>query len=75
MCAMRRALPTDSHADPTCREQLSCPVQRGGEFDFTDRPVMGLIWAISANLAELLGPMLWAALIVLYGSLISRLVR
>jgi hypothetical protein len=75
MHAMRRALPTGFHADPACREQSSFSVQRGGEFDFTNRPVVGLIWAISVNLEKMLGPMLWAALIVLYCSLISRLMH
>jgi hypothetical protein len=34
--------------------------------DFTDRPEIALLYAITGGLMELLGPAFWAALIVLW---------
>jgi hypothetical protein len=34
--------------------------------DFTDQPKIALLYAITGSLMELLGPVFWAALIVLW---------
>jgi len=33
--------------------------------DFTDQPGIALLYAVTGSLMELVGPMLWAALVVL----------
>jgi hypothetical protein len=38
---------------------------RIGEYDFADRPVVARLNAIAGAMMELLGPMFWAALVVL----------
>jgi hypothetical protein len=42
------------------------PTSRAREVDFSDRPVIALLYTISGVLLESLGPMFWAALIVLF---------
>ena len=38
---------------------------RVSEFDFADRPGMAALYAVTGGLMELLGPVFWAALVVL----------
>ena len=38
---------------------------RAWNSDFTDEPEIALLYAVTGSLMELLGPMFWAALIVL----------
>ena len=47
-------------------QSLPFPTSRVREVDFSDRPVIALLYAVSGVLMEVLGPMFWAALIVLF---------
>jgi hypothetical protein len=42
-------------------EQLSARVQRAGDIDFTDQPVIAAIQAVTGLLKEVFGSMCWAA--------------
>ena len=42
------------------------PFSRVREVDFSDQPVIAGLYAVSGVLMEILGPMFWAALIVLF---------
>jgi hypothetical protein len=46
----------------------SFPLPTGSvrEVDFAEQPVIALLYEISAVLMEMLGPLFWAALIVLF---------
>jgi hypothetical protein len=47
-------------------ERQSIPILPPVDLDFTDRPGIAALYAISGVLLDLLGPMFWAALIVLF---------
>ena len=47
-------------------ERRSVPVLPPAYLDFIDRPGIGTLYAISGVLLDLIGPMFWAALIVLF---------
>lgn len=51
---------------PIESESFPSPTSRVCEVDFSDQPVIALIYEISGVLMEILGPMFWAALIVLF---------
>ena len=42
------------------------PFNRMREVDFSDQPVIALLYAVSGMLMEILGLVFWAALIVLF---------
>jgi hypothetical protein len=46
-------------------ERLSIQALSAADLAFLDRPAIATLYAISGVLLDLLGPMLWAALIVL----------
>jgi len=47
-------------------ERLSIPDRSPHGPDFTDQPTVAALYSISGVLMDLLGPMFWAALIVLF---------
>jgi hypothetical protein len=50
---------------PEC-EGSAASVEQPHEIDFTGRPVLGALYRICAELMMLIGPLLWATLIVLF---------
>jgi hypothetical protein len=51
---------------PIDPESFPLPTSGVREVDLSDQPVIALLYAISAVLMEILGPMFWAALILLF---------
>jgi hypothetical protein len=47
-------------------EGLAASVEQPREIDFTGRPALAGLYRICAELMMLIGPMLWATLIVLF---------
>lgn len=47
-------------------ERLSIPVLSPADLSFLNAPAIAAVYAISGAVLDLLGPMLWAALIVLF---------
>jgi hypothetical protein len=47
-------------------ESLPFSTSRIRQVDFSDRPAIALLYAASGGLMEILGPVFWAALIVLF---------
>ena len=47
-------------------EELTHTAEQARNIDLTDRPAMAVLYQICAGLMMLVGPMLWAALIVLF---------
>jgi len=47
-------------------EKLVAPVEQPHEIDFRGRPSLAVLYHICGELMILIGPMLWAALIVLF---------
>jgi hypothetical protein len=47
-------------------EGLAASVEQPREIDFTGRPALAALYRICAELMMLIGPMLWATLIVLF---------
>lgn len=54
------------HSHPIDPELFPFPTSRVREVDFSDQPVIALLYAVSGVVMEILGPMFWAALIVLF---------
>jgi hypothetical protein len=51
---------------PTAGEPFAVPLHRSDETAFAEHPAIAVIQTIAGELMELLGPMLWAAIIVLF---------
>ena len=54
------------YSHPIDPESFPYPTSRVREVDFSEQPVIAVIYEISRVLMEMLGPMFWAALIVLF---------
>jgi hypothetical protein len=62
---MRRANPSDALL-PHRPGAIPVPDEPVREIDLSDQPTVALIYGVFAALMEMLGPMFWAALIVLF---------
>jgi len=51
---------------PIDPESFPFPTSRPREVDFCDQPAVAVLYQISGVLMEILSPMFWAALIVLF---------
>ena len=51
---------------PTDPESFPFPTTGIREVDYSDQPVVARLYAVSGVLMEILGPIFWAALIVLF---------
>jgi len=51
---------------PMHPESFPLPTSGPCEIDFSDQPVVAVLYQISGVLMEILGPMFWAALIALF---------